>query len=54
MGRTRQSYYERAWQEKATALDRDQVLKLVHPLRALMPRLGVRKLYDRLPAQVSS
>jgi hypothetical protein len=48
LGRTRQSYYERRWQDKRQALDAAQVVGLVHRVRAQMPRLGVRKLYALL------
>ena len=48
MGRTRQSYYERTWHETARALDSEAVVNLVQPLRALMPKLGTRKLHARL------
>ena len=45
LGRTRQSYYERTWQEKRRELDEQQVVSFVHRVRAQMPRLGTRKLY---------
>jgi len=48
VGRTRQSYYERTWRGNMRAVKEDEVLALVQRVRAQMPRLGTRKLYELL------
>jgi putative transposase len=50
VGRTRQSYYERTWRGQRREVKDDEVLSLVHGIRAQMPRLGTRKLYALLQA----
>jgi transposase InsO family protein len=51
VGRTRQSWYERTWHQKASQADEEEALPLVHSLRRQMPRIGTRKLYHLLHQQ---
>lgn len=51
IGRTRQSYYERNWHQRASQDDEEKVLALVHSVRCQMPLIGTRKLYHILHQQ---
>lgn len=49
-GVTRQAYYQNSWKAIDTTIEEELVLKQVKQIRANHPRLGTRKLYDKLQA----
>lgn len=48
LGMTRQAYYQNAWKAIDTTIEEELVLQQVKQMRANHPRLGTRKLYDKL------
>jgi len=47
-GITRQAYYQNGWKKIDTALEEGLILQQVKQIRRSHPRLGTRKLYDKL------
>ena len=45
MGRSRQSYYKAIHKERQIHSTSDELMKLIRPIRAQMPRIGGKKLY---------
>ena len=52
-GVTRQAFYEAQFQERKTTVAKMIVLELVKELRAIMPLLGTRKLYNELASSLA-
>ena len=48
LGITRQAYYQNSWKAIDTTIEEELVLQQVKQIRNLHPRLGTRKLYDKL------
>jgi transposase InsO family protein len=51
VGRTRQSWYEHTWHQRASHAGEEEALMLVQTVRRQMPRIGTRKLYHLLQQQ---
>jgi transposase InsO family protein len=47
-GITRQAYYQHSWQAVCTAVEDELILQQVQQIRKAHPRLGTRKLYQKL------
>ena len=52
MGRSRQSYYKAVDRANREAVDSISLMKLVQPIRRIMPRLGGRKLHFMLQSSL--
>jgi transposase InsO family protein len=48
LGITRQAYYQNSWKAIDTTIEEELVLQQVKQIRNLHPRLGTRKLYEKL------
>lgn len=48
LGITRQAYYQNAWKAIDTTIEEELILQQVKQIRQNHPRLGTRKLYDKL------
>lgn len=51
-GYTRQAYYQQSWVQAEKSLEEQTILQLVNGIRSEQPRLGVRKLYVLLEADL--
>lgn len=49
-GITRQAYYQNSWTAIDTTIEEELILEQVQQIRSLHPRLGTRKLYEKLQA----
>ena len=47
-GITRQAYYQNSWKAINTTIEEELILQQVKQIRVSHPRLGTRKLYDKL------
>jgi putative transposase len=48
LGITRQAYYQNSWKAIDTTIEEELILQQVKQIRNLHPRLGTRKLYEKL------
>ena len=47
-GKTRHALYDHQWRQQENVFQDDIILQYVHQLRTTLPRLGTRKLHDKL------
>ena len=50
LGMSRQAYYQNSWKAIDTSIEEELILQQVNQIRQNHPRLGTRKLYDKLQA----
>jgi putative transposase len=47
-GITRQAYYQNSWKAIKTTVEEDLIIQQINQIRILHPRMGTRKLYEKL------